>query len=105
MLAVIKAPPATRTALQRISRCKRRRASSHNPKRLPKSVRTMISKEAEKNVKKSKKGNERKIGEIANVSGEKVNRLESHKWHAKRFHMIIQENFKSVYVPSLAVKK
>ena len=64
----------------------------------------MISKEAEKNVKKPKKGNERKIGEIANVSGEKVNRLESHKWHAKRFHMIIQENFKSVYVPSLVVK-
>ena len=53
----------------------------------------MISKEAEKNVKKAKKGNERKIGEIATVSGEKVNRLESHKWHAKRFHMIIQENF------------
>jgi hypothetical protein len=42
MMRVIKAPPSTRTALQRISRCKRRRASAHNLKRLPKSVRNIL---------------------------------------------------------------
>ena len=35
MLSVIKAPPVVRTALQRISRAKRRRAAAHDKRRLP----------------------------------------------------------------------
>jgi len=55
MLAVIKAPPHTRTALQRVSRCKRRRAAAHNPRRLPKSVRGLITGESKKKQKKVRK--------------------------------------------------
>lgn len=95
MLKIIDAPPATRTALQRISRCKRRRAAAHNMNRLPKSVRNLIHKDHTE--RKTLSGyKRRKIllrekilnGEQISEQVGKPNRLSTHKWFSKRFHMI-----------------
>ena len=69
----------------------------------------MISEEQKKNLKKPKRENKRDLGETANFNGKTVQRLESHKWHAKRFHMIIQENVgvqkKNWYLPYAPTEK
>ena len=96
MMAVIKAPPHTRTPLQRISRCKRRRAAAHDQRRLPKSVRTTIKTQLSgKDVsKKSTKRNKKRILDmdlpLSQIHDGELQRLHSHVWHAKRFHMITQ---------------
>jgi len=98
MMRVIKAPPSTRTALQRISRCKRRRASAHNLKRLPKSVRNILISDYKerpglKSYKRRQLADREKSlkGEmIISESGDGPNRLSTHVFFAKRFHMIVK---------------
>ncbi|CAG5098282.1 Oidioi.mRNA.OKI2018_I69.XSR.g15525.t1.cds [Oikopleura dioica] len=98
MLNIIHDPPSTRSALQRISRCKRRRASAHNLKRLPKSVRTLIvtneytERAGLKSYKRRKLAKRELLFKEGNQS-ENVNtpsRLATHVWFAKRFHMIVK---------------
>ncbi|XP_054154470.1 ribonucleases P/MRP protein subunit popl-1-like [Oppia nitens] len=85
---------------QRLPRFMRRRASSHNPKRVPKSIRLAIEgktndsiekhkklKNQKKNKKHKKFVNEIKRKESIQRRNQKSERSVLHVWFAKRFHM------------------
>ncbi|KAM7231356.1 hypothetical protein CapIbe_017801 [Capra ibex] len=76
----------------------RRRAMSHNVKRLPRWLREIAQKEAEKAVRQKREHSKNKCHkarqcDINSILGfkrrQKKNKwLETHIWHAKRFHMV-----------------
>ncbi|CAK8697903.1 unnamed protein product [Clavelina lepadiformis] len=99
MLSAIKQHSGNKTALQTLPRHLRRRAASHNAKRLPRRLRELAKQQAAqtsdtKNGVTNKKAitrqkRRRKLhlqNEYAKRKG-KQGWLETHVWHAKRFHM------------------
>ena len=83
---------------QTLPRHMRRRAMSHNVKRLPRWLQEIAQKEAEKAVHKKREHSKNKCHkarqcDINSILGfkrrQKKNKwLETHIWHAKRFHMV-----------------
>ncbi|XP_048214411.1 ribonucleases P/MRP protein subunit POP1 [Perognathus longimembris pacificus] len=83
---------------QTLPRHMRRRAMSHNVKRLPRRLREMAQKEAEKAVHQKKEHSKNKSHKARrchlnktlefNRRQKKNKWLETHIWHAKRFHMV-----------------
>lgn len=103
---VINNPQQTKLIHQRLPNKMRRRAMSYNPKRLPKKYQTMHIQQMKKSgVQKAKKTPSRKYRRKAsNLKVEYTRRqnkykwLETHIWHAKRFHMkAMWDKFKIPY--------
>ncbi|XP_023230024.1 ribonucleases P/MRP protein subunit POP1-like [Centruroides sculpturatus] len=88
--------------IQQLPRHMRRRAASHNPKRLPRRVRERAMKELEK-VKKTKRPSRKYRRKPRNLLEEYNRRqknhiwLETHIWFAKRFKMIEIWGYKLAY--------
>ncbi|XP_071410201.1 ribonucleases P/MRP protein subunit POP1 isoform X2 [Pithys albifrons albifrons] len=98
MLKAVSQKSSNSLVFQTLPRHMRRRAMSHNIKRLPRRLQEMARKEAEKAVHQKKeqsktkcrKARRRHINLIAefNHRQRKSIWLETHIWHAKRFHMV-----------------
>ena len=94
---VIGAPKVGQLASQQLPRHLRRRAVSHNPRRLPKRLRAKhLSERAksdnnpnQKPKKPSRKHRRRPSNLLSDYSrrSRRIKWLETHIWHAKRFHM------------------
>ncbi|KAK7084741.1 Ribonucleases P/MRP protein subunit pop1 [Halocaridina rubra] len=83
-----------RRSYQNLPRHMQRRQCSTNPKRLPKNLREQHRREGGNNAKKTKRPSRKYRRRPSNLLGEYNRRqndhvwLETHIWHAKRFHMI-----------------
>jgi len=100
MLAVIKAPPAVRTSLQRISRAKRRRAAAHDKRRLPAYIGTEIATKSETKTKRRRKV-ERKLEINGQAATERDGgQLSANRWFARRFHMVEQFGWRLPLAPT-----
>ncbi|KAL3868448.1 hypothetical protein ACJMK2_041255 [Sinanodonta woodiana] len=92
---------------QKLPRHMRRRATSHNIKRLPRKIRNMAATEYENQEDKVRKRPSRKYRRRPRNLLEEYNRrqkksiwLETHIWHAKRFHMGDKYGFKIPLQPT-----
>ncbi|XP_007532385.2 ribonucleases P/MRP protein subunit POP1 [Erinaceus europaeus] len=98
MLKAVTQKSSNSLVFQTLPRHMRRRAMSHNVKRLPRRLQEMAQKEAEKAVHQKKEHSKNKCHKARRCH---INRtlefnrrqkkniwLETHIWHAKRFHMI-----------------
>ncbi|XP_062424310.1 ribonucleases P/MRP protein subunit POP1 [Rhea pennata] len=98
MLKAVAQKSSNSLVFQTLPRHMRRRAMSHNIKRLPRRLQEIARKEAEKAVHqkkeqsktKSRKARRRHINLVAEFNRRQRKNiwLETHIWHAKRFHMI-----------------
>ncbi|NXC49557.1 POP1 protein, partial [Penelope pileata] len=98
MLKAVTQKSSNSLVFQTLPRHMRRRAMSHNVKRLPRRLREIAKKEAEKAVHqkkeqsktKSRKARRRHINLVAEFNRRQRKNiwLETHIWHAKRFHMV-----------------
>ncbi|DAA22604.1 ribonucleases P/MRP protein subunit POP1 isoform X1 [Bos taurus] len=98
MLKAVTQTSSNSLVFQTLPRHMRRRAMSHNVKRLPRRLREIAQKEAEKAVHQKKEHSKNKchkarrchINRILEFNRrQKKNKwLETHIWHAKRFHMV-----------------
>ncbi|XP_004370802.1 ribonucleases P/MRP protein subunit POP1 [Trichechus manatus latirostris] len=98
MLRAVTQKSSNSMVFQTLPRHMRRRAMSHNVKRLPRRLREIAQKEAEKAVHQKKKHSKNKCHKARRCHKNQVlefNRrqkknmwLETHIWHAKRFHMV-----------------
>ncbi|KAJ1076024.1 hypothetical protein K5549_008878 [Capra hircus] len=98
MLKAVTQKSSNSLVFQTLPRYMRRRAMSHNVKRLPRRLREIAQKEAEKAVHQKKEHSKNKchkarrchINRILEFNRrQKKNKwLETHIWHAKRFHMV-----------------
>ena len=93
--------PQKTAVFQRIPNWMRRRAMSHNPKRVPKFARkafeaSVTSKAAHVKKHKYKKHRKSKLPKVLMFTNrqQKYRWLESHVWHAKRFQMVERWGFK-----------
>lgn len=101
----IKNPTSTKLIFQSLPKHMRRRAMSHNPKRLPRKYRTKHSHQMAKAGKPtaSKRPSRKFRRKPGNLLKEYLRRqrknvwLETHIWHAKRFHMISKWGYKLPY--------
>nr|CAB3265043.1 ribonucleases P/MRP protein subunit POP1 [Phallusia mammillata] len=96
MLAAVKQHSGSKTALQTLPKHMRRRAASHNVKRLPIRLRELASQQMIPPSESSKTGEKvcrRKRRKKLALQNEYAKRagnqgwLETHLWHSKRFHM------------------
>ncbi|XP_058131749.1 ribonucleases P/MRP protein subunit POP1 [Dasypus novemcinctus] len=98
MLKAVTQKSSNSLVFQTLPRHMRRRAMSHNVKRLPRRLREIAQKEAEKAVHQKKEHSKNKCHKARRCH---INRtlefnrrqkkniwLETHIWHAKRFHMV-----------------
>ncbi|KAM5281408.1 ribonucleases P/MRP protein subunit POP1 [Ctenodactylus gundi] len=98
MLKAVTQKSSNSLVFQTLPRHMRRRAMSHNVKRLPRRLQEMAQKEAEKAVHQKKEHSKNKCHKARRCH---INRtlefnrrqkkniwLETHIWHAKRFHMV-----------------
>lgn len=97
---------ATKMAFQRLPTYMRRRAMSHNVKRLPRRVREIHKSQVQKSGLPQKVKNLRKyVRRPFNLQSDYVKRrrrviwLDTHIWHAKRFKMIEKWGFRLPYTP------
>nr|XP_010586723.1 ribonucleases P/MRP protein subunit POP1 isoform X1 [Loxodonta africana] len=98
MLKAVTQKSSNSMVFQTLPRHMRRRAMSHNVKRLPRRLREIAQKEAEKAVHQKKEHSKNKCHKARRCHKNQVlefNRrqkknmwLETHIWHAKRFHMV-----------------
>ncbi|KAM9626872.1 ribonucleases P/MRP protein subunit POP1 [Trichechus inunguis] len=98
MLRAVTQKSSNSMVFQTLPRHMRRRAMSHNVKRLPRRLLEIAQKEAEKAVHQKKKHSKNKCHKARRCHKNQVlefNRrqkknmwLETHIWHAKRFHMV-----------------
>uniref|UniRef100_A0A9L0TL34 POP1 homolog, ribonuclease P/MRP subunit n=1 Tax=Equus caballus TaxID=9796 RepID=A0A9L0TL34_HORSE len=98
MLKAVTQKSSNSLVFQTLPRHMRRRAMSHNVKRLPRRLQEIAQKEAEKAVHQKKEHSKNKCHKARRCHINRVlefNRrqkkniwLETHIWHAKRFHMI-----------------
>ncbi|XP_010224650.1 PREDICTED: ribonucleases P/MRP protein subunit POP1 [Tinamus guttatus] len=98
MLKAVAQKSSNSLVFQTLPRHMRRRAMSHNVRRLPRRLREIARKEAEKTVHQKKeqskakcrKARRRHINLVAEFNRRQRKNiwLETHIWHAKRFHMI-----------------
>ncbi|XP_041892005.1 ribonucleases P/MRP protein subunit POP1 [Corvus kubaryi] len=98
MLKAVSQKSSNSLVFQTLPRHMRRRAMSHNIKRLPRRLQEMARKEAEKAVHQKKeqsktkcrKARRRHINLVAEFNHRQRKNiwLETHIWHAKRFHMV-----------------
>lgn len=102
LLSAINNPSQTKLVFQTLPKHMRRRAMSHNPKRLPRKYRQAhISQMRKSGVATISKRPSRKYRRKAgNLQREYIRRqrkhiwLETHVWHAKRFHMVERWGYK-----------
>ncbi|KFM58487.1 Ribonucleases P/MRP protein subunit POP1, partial [Stegodyphus mimosarum] len=80
---------ASKLTVQRLPYYMRRRAASHNPKRVPRKLREHCKAHLAKSTKKSKKHRDKPKSLLEEYNRRQSNFLwlETHLWHAKRFHM------------------
>lgn len=98
----IKNPTSTKLIFQSLPKHMRRRAMSHNPKRLPRKYRVKHKSQMAKagNPVTSKRPSRKFRRKPSNLMKEYIRRkqknvwLETHIWHAKRFHMISKWGYK-----------
>ncbi|XP_036987017.2 ribonucleases P/MRP protein subunit POP1 isoform X1 [Artibeus jamaicensis] len=100
MLKAVTQKSSNSLVFQTLPRHMRRRAMSHNVKRLPRRLREIAQKEAEKAVHQKKEHSKNKCHKARrrhinrtlefNRRQKKNVWLETHIWHAKRFHMVKQ---------------
>jgi ribonuclease P/MRP protein subunit POP1 len=92
-------------AWQRLPRFMRRRAAAHDPKRLPRKMRSFAFKSNELQEKKViNRRNRRKNSDFGRRQvGKKW--METHVWHAKRMKMVILWGFKIPWTPNLKSTK
>ncbi|XP_014405686.1 PREDICTED: ribonucleases P/MRP protein subunit POP1 [Myotis brandtii] len=100
MLKAVTQKSSNSLVFQTLPRHMRRRAMSHNVKRLPRRLQEIAQKEAEKVVHQKKEHSKNKCHKARRCHinrmlefnrRQKKNRwLETHIWHAKRFHMVKQ---------------
>ncbi|XP_077928315.1 ribonucleases P/MRP protein subunit POP1 isoform X4 [Halichoerus grypus] len=98
MLKAVTQKSSNSLVFQTLPRHMRRRAMSHNVKRLPRRLQEIAQKEAEKAVHQKKEHSKNKCHKARRCHKKRVlefNRrqkkniwLETHIWHAKRFHMV-----------------
>nr|XP_005316369.2 ribonucleases P/MRP protein subunit POP1 isoform X1 [Ictidomys tridecemlineatus] len=98
MLKAVTQKSSNSLVFQTLPRHMRRRAMSHNVKRLPRRLQEMAQKEAEKAVHQKKEHSKNKCHKARRCHINRIqefNRrqkkniwLETHIWHAKRFHMV-----------------
>lgn len=98
MLTAVTQKSSNSLVFQTLPRHMRRRAMSHNVKRLPRRLREIAQKEAEKSVHQKKEHSKNKCHKARRCHINRIlefNRrqkkniwLETHIWHAKRFHMV-----------------
>ncbi|XP_006859252.1 PREDICTED: ribonucleases P/MRP protein subunit POP1 [Chrysochloris asiatica] len=98
MLRAVTQKSSNSMVFQTLPRHMRRRAMSHNVKRLPQRLREIAQKEAEKTVHQKKEHSKNKCHKARRCHKNQMlefNRrqkknmwLETHIWHAKRFHMV-----------------
>ncbi|XP_068937233.1 ribonucleases P/MRP protein subunit POP1 isoform X2 [Petaurus breviceps papuanus] len=98
MLKAVTQKSSNSLVFQTLPRHMRRRAMSHNVKRLPKRLREIAQKEAEKTEHQKKEHSKNKSRKARRCHSNlllEFNRrqkknmwLETHIWHAKRFHMV-----------------
>uniref|UniRef100_K7G0N9 POP1 homolog, ribonuclease P/MRP subunit n=1 Tax=Pelodiscus sinensis TaxID=13735 RepID=K7G0N9_PELSI len=98
MLKAVKQKSSNSLVFQTLPRHMRRRAMSHNIKRLPRRLREIAKKEAEKAVhqkkehskSKCRKARRRHVNLVVEFNRRQKKNiwLETHIWHAKRFHMV-----------------
>ncbi|EPY75490.1 processing of precursor 1, ribonuclease P/MRP subunit [Camelus ferus] len=98
MLKAVTQKSSNSLVFQTLPRHMRRRAMSHNVKRLPRRLREIAQKEAEKAVHQKKEHSKNKCHKARRCHINRMlefNRrqrkniwLETHIWHAKRFHMV-----------------
>ncbi|NXF02791.1 POP1 protein, partial [Smithornis capensis] len=98
MLKAVSQKSSNSLVFQTLPRHMRRRAMSHNIKRLPRRLQEMARREAEKAVHQKKeqsktkcrKARRRHINLVAEFNRRQKKNiwLETHIWHAKRFHMV-----------------
>nr|XP_036851722.1 ribonucleases P/MRP protein subunit POP1 [Manis javanica] len=98
MLKAVTQKSSNSLVFQTLPRHMRRRAMSHNVKRLPRRLQEMAQKEAEKAVHQKKEHSKNKCHKARRCHINRMlefNRrqkkniwLETHIWHAKRFHMV-----------------
>lgn len=101
MLAVIKAPPAVRTSLQRISRAKRRRAAAHDKRRLPSYIGAEIATAKSDQKTKRRRKVERQLVIDAKPAAERDGgKLSANRWFARRFHMVEQFGWRLPLAPT-----
>ncbi|KAF6100650.1 POP1-like protein, ribonuclease P/MRP subunit [Phyllostomus discolor] len=100
MLKAVTQKSSNSLVFQTLPRHMRRRAMSHNVKRLPRRLQEMAQKEAEKAVHQKKEHSKNKCHKARRCHVNRMlefNRrqkkniwLETHIWHAKRFHVVRQ---------------
>ncbi|KAL5293069.1 POP1 family protein [Megaselia abdita] len=98
----IKNPTSTKLIFQSLPKHMRRRAMSHNPKRLPRKYRVKHKSQMAKagNPTTTKRPSRKFRRKPSNLMKEYTRRqrknvwLETHIWHAKRFHMISKWGYK-----------
>ncbi|XP_064409906.1 ribonucleases P/MRP protein subunit POP1 [Latimeria chalumnae] len=98
MLRAVKQMSSSAQVFQYLPRHMRRRAMSHNVKRLPRRLQAMAKRELEKGAHQKKEKSKSKCRKARRRHGNLLldfNRrqrkniwLETHIWHAKRFHMV-----------------
>nr|XP_018667943.1 ribonucleases P/MRP protein subunit POP1 isoform X2 [Ciona intestinalis] len=92
MMSAIKQHSGNKTALQILPRHMRRRSAAHNVKRLPRRLRELAQQQGAQNGENTKVCRKKRRRNI-NLQNEYSKRagksgwLETHMWHAKRFHM------------------
>ena len=88
MFRAFKAGRGTRTPMQRLPRHMRRRAMSHNVKRMPRNWRNYAINATKKSKHRAKPPSRffRRRRTFQNGSDKSL--LRTHKWHAKRYRMI-----------------
>lgn len=93
MLKAIRSKSGSKRIFQLLPRHMRRRAMSHNLKRLPRRLRAVASKEVQGSEADVKPPSRRQRRKVKNLREEYSRRqrsymwLETHLWHAKRMHM------------------
>ncbi|XP_017870465.1 PREDICTED: ribonucleases P/MRP protein subunit POP1 [Drosophila arizonae] len=106
MIADAQFPASSKLIFQTLPKHMRRRAMSHHPKRLPRKYRAAHSSQMSKagnqpvNRKRPSRKYRRRPKNLLNEyirRQRKINWLETHIWHAKRFHMIDRWGYRLPY--------
>lgn len=106
LLDEIQNPTSTKLIFQTLPKHMRRRAMSHHPKRLPRKYRSIHNSQmakAGKPPQTTKRPSRKYRRKPSNLLKEYIRRqkshtwLETHIWHAKRFHMISKWGYKLPY--------
>lgn len=109
LLKVLRAPKQTKLVFQTLPKHMRRRAATQNPKRLPRRLRATHMAQFKKSGTpiKSKRPTRKyrrkpvslRTEYAQRVAGSKPGWLETHLWHAKRFHMVTRWGYRLPWSP------